>query len=127
GGAQSNARYAMAVDLATSSRKTYVLHVQPPSFGRSVKVDLVAGGQVIDSVTVAYLVHDATQLVVGVLAERPQALISQIELPANPMGAQAAIVPLGVADLPERAEGWSVIDRLAGRGGARTHRPRQHP
>ena len=72
GGSQSNARYAMAVDLATNSRKTYILHVQPPSFGRSVKVDLVAGSQVLDSVSVAYLVHDATQLVVGVLAERPR-------------------------------------------------------
>jgi len=112
GGSQSNARYAMAVDLATNSRKTYILHVQPPSFGRTVNVDLVAGGQVLDSVSVAYLVHDPNQLVVGVLAERPQALISQIELPPNPMGSQAAIVPLTVADLPERAEGWSALDRL---------------
>jgi hypothetical protein len=112
GGAQSNARYAMAVDLATGSRKTYILHAQPPSFGRTVKVDLVASGRVVDSVSVAYLVHDPTQLVVGVLAERPQALISEIDLPPNPMGAQAAIVPLNVADLPERAEGWSVLDRL---------------
>lgn len=112
GGSQSNVRYSMAVDMATSSRKTYILHVQPPAFGRTVKVDLVSGDQVIDSVSVAYLVHDATQLVVGVLAERPQALISQIELPANANGAQAAIVPLGVGDLPERAEGWSVLDRL---------------
>ena len=112
GGSQSNARYAMAVDLATGSRKTYILHVQPPSFGRTVKVDLVAGGKVLDSVSVAYLVHDATQLVVGVLAERPQALISQIELPQNAMGSQPAIVPLTVGDLPERPEGWSVLDRL---------------
>ncbi len=78
GGSQSNARFAMAVDLPTSSRKTYVLHVQPPAFGRTVKVDLVSGDQVVDSVSVAYLVHDTTQLVVGVLAERPQALVSQI-------------------------------------------------
>jgi len=112
GGSQSNARYAMAIDLATSSRKTYILHVQPPAFGRTVKVDLVSGDQVVDSVSVAYLVHDATQLVVGVLAERPPGLISQIELPANQNGTQAAVVPLGIADLPERAEGWSVLDRL---------------
>jgi hypothetical protein len=112
GGSQSNARFAMAVKLPTNSRQTYVLHVQPPSFGRTVKVDLVSGEQVIDSVSVAYLVHDATQLVVGVLAERPQALVSQIKLPANPLGAAAAVIPLTVADLPERAEGWGVLDRL---------------
>ena len=112
GGSQANARFAMAVDLPTGSRLSYVLHVQPPAFGRTVKVDLVSGDQVVDSVSVAYLVHDATQLVVGVLAERPQALVSQIKLPANPLGAAPAVIPLTVADLPERAEGWGVLDRL---------------
>ena len=112
GGSQSNARFAMAVDLPTGSRLSYVLHVQPPAFGRTVKVDLVAGDQVVDSVSVAYLVHDPTQLVVGVLAERPQALVSQIKLPVNPLGAVPAVIPLTVADLPERAEGWAVLDRL---------------
>lgn len=111
-GSQSNARYAMAIDMPTNSQKTYVLHLQPPAFGRSVKVDLVSADQVVDSVTVAYLVHDATQLIVGVLAEKPQSLISQMTLPANATGAAAAIVPLTLADLPERAEGWSVLDRL---------------
>lgn len=112
GGSQANARYAMAVDLPTNSRQTYILHVQPPTFGRTVKVDLVSGDRVVDSVSVAYLVHDATQLVVGVIAERPQGLIGQIDLPPNPTGAAPAIVPLTVADLPERAEGWGVLDRL---------------
>lgn len=112
GGTQANARFAMAVDLPTNSHQVYVLHVQPPAFGRTVKVDLVSGDQVVDSVSVAYLVHDATQLVVGVLAERPQALVSQIKLPANPLGAAAAVIPLTVSDLPERAEGWGVLDRL---------------
>lgn len=112
GGSQANARFAMAVDLPTGSHKTYILHAQPPAFGRTVKVDLVANEQVIDSVTVAYLMHDATQLVVGVLAERPQALVSQINLPPNPFGAAPAVVTLTLADLPVRAEGWSVLDRL---------------
>ena len=112
GGAQSNARYAMAVDLPTGSRKTYVLHAQPPAFGRNVSVDLVSGNETIDRVSVAYLVHDANQLVVGVLAERPAGLVSQITLPVSPLGAAAAIVPLTIADLPERVEGWSTLDRL---------------
>lgn len=112
GGSQSNARYAMAVVLPTGSHQTYVLHAQPPAFGRNVRVDLVAGEQVIESVTVAYLVHDSTQLVVGVLAERPAGLVSQIHLPASPIGAAPAIVTLTVADLPGRAEGWAVLDRL---------------
>ncbi len=112
GGAESNARYAMAVDLPTNSRKTYVLHAQPPAFGRNVTVDLVADGQKIESVTVAYLVHEVTQLVVGVLAEDPGPIISQIKLPASTTGVMPAVVPLTVADLPSRVEAWSTIDRL---------------
>lgn len=112
GGSQSNARYAMAVDMPTGSRKTYVLHAQPPAFGRNVKVDLVANGQVVDSVTVAYLVHESTQLVIGVLAERPAGVVSQINLPNSPMGVAPTVVPLTVADLPGRVEGWGTLDRL---------------
>jgi hypothetical protein len=113
GGQQSNVRYAMAVDLPTGSRQTYVLHAQPPAFGRNVKVDLVAGdGAVIDSVTVAYVVHESTQLVVGVLAELPAAVVKQVKLPNSSNGTPPAIVPLTIADLPERAEGWSALDRL---------------
>ena len=112
GGSPSNARYAMSVDLPTGSRQTYVLHAQPPLFGRNVKVDLVSGDQVVETVNVAYLVHDASQLVVGVLAEKPAGIVSQIHLPVSPIAAAPAIVPLTIADLPERAEGWGVLDRL---------------
>ena len=58
GGSASNARYAMAVDLPTNSHQTYVLHAQPPAFGRNVTVDLVADGQKLASVSVAYVVHE---------------------------------------------------------------------
>ena len=112
GGSQGNARFAMAVDLPTGSRQTYVLHAQPPSFGRNVTVELVSNAQILASANVAYLVHDATQLVVGIVAERPQTLVSQVKLPPNAFGAAPAVVSLGIADLPTRAEGWSVLDRL---------------
>ena len=112
GGSQANARYAMAVSLPTGSRKTYVLHAQPPAFGRNVTIDLVADGQKVESVTVAYLVHDPTQLVVGVIADQPGPLVSQIKLPSNTNGVDPAVVPLTIADLPARVEGWSVLDRL---------------
>ena len=112
-GGQSNARFATAVRLPTGSRQVYLLHAQPPTFQRNAKVQLVVNEQVVDSIDVAYLVHEPTQLVVGVIAERPQALISQIDLPPNPMlGVAPAIVPLSVSDLPTRPEGWGTLDRL---------------
>jgi hypothetical protein len=112
-GGQSNARFATAVRLPTGSHQVYLLHAQPPTFQRNAKVQLVVNEQIVDSVDVAYLVHEPTQLVVGVIAERPQALISQIDLPPNPMLQLApAIVPLSVSDLPTRPEGWGTLDRL---------------
>jgi hypothetical protein len=112
GGSQGNARYAMAVVLPTGSHQVYVLHAQPPAFGKNVKVDLVVNEQLVDSVTVAYLVHDSNQLVVGVLAERPAGIVAGLRLPQNAFGVAPAIVPLRIADLPGRAEGWGVLDRL---------------
>jgi hypothetical protein len=112
GGSQANARYAMAVSLPTDSHQTYVLHAQPPAFGRNVTVDLVADGKKVESVSVAYLVHDATQLVVGVLAEQTGPLVEQIKLPNSTTGVAPAIVPLALADLPARVEGWATLDRI---------------
>jgi hypothetical protein len=106
------AEYSLPVDVPTTADKTYVLHAQPPSFGRSMKIDLVSGGTSVASATAAYLVHDATQLVVGVIAERPQGLAPQLDLTTAPGGGAPVIVPLTLADLPDRVEGWAPIDRL---------------
>src|SRR6185369_11769909 len=103
---------SMQVDLPTSSRQTYVLHAQAPAFTRSLKVDLIANGTSLASQTVAYLVHDAGQLVVGVLAEQPKGIVAELNLPASPTGAAAVVVPLSVTDLPDRVEGWGTLDRL---------------
>ncbi|MBF8290339.1 MAG: hypothetical protein HW391_1307 [Chloroflexi bacterium] len=112
GGSQGRTRFSVAVDLPTESRKTYVLHAQPPAFGRTVKVQLVSGSTTVTSQDVAYLIHDGGQLIVGVLAERPQGIIGELDLDPSPNGAAPAIVSLGVADLPERVEGWATLDRL---------------
>ena len=112
GGTQGRTRFSVAVDLPTDSRKTYVLHAQPPAFGRNVKVELVSGGTTVASAEVAYLAHDSSQLIVGVVAERPQGIIGELDLDPSINGAAPAIVSLGIAALPERVEGWTTLDRL---------------
>jgi len=112
GGAQGRSIFSVAVDLPTESRKTYVLHAQPPAFGRSVKVELVSGSTTVATVDVAFLSHDTTQLIVGVVAEKPQGIIAELDLDPGANGAVPVIVPLGIGDLPERLEGWSTLDRL---------------
>ena len=111
-GAQGRTRFGTPVDLPTQSDKDYVLYAQPPAFGRSLDVVLVSGTQTIAKKSVAFTVHDAGQLVVGVIAEQPQRIVPDLDLLPGPNAAPPAIVPLGVTDLPDRVEAWSAIDRL---------------
>ncbi len=112
GGASGRTRFSVSVDLPTNSRQSYTLHAQPPAFGRSVKVELVAGDKTISSADVTYLIHDATQLVVGVVAEQPQGIIAELNLDANVNGIAPAVLALGIADLPDRVAAWGALDRL---------------
>src|SRR5438445_487868 len=71
GGTQGQTRFGTAVDLPTQSRKSYLLYVQPPAFGDSLDIALVGTGERIMAKTaVTFAVHDPTQLVVGVVAEK---------------------------------------------------------
>ena len=118
GGAQGGTRFSVPVDLPSPSDKTYLLHAQPPSFGQQLEVLLVAANDtVIARQKVAFTVHDASQLTVGVVAAQAQGIVAGIQLPVgqNPNGGQnlaPVIIPLDPSDLPERIEAWSALDRL---------------
>ncbi len=118
GGAQGGTRFSVPVDLPSPSDKTYLLHAQPPSFGEQLEVLLVvANDAVIVRQKVAFTVHDASQLTVGVVAAQAQGIVAGIQLPGgqNPNGGQnlaPVIIPLDPTDLPERIEAWSALDRL---------------
>ena len=109
---QSTARFATAVDLPTASRKMFYLYAQPPAFGQTMKIELVAAGATLQTASAAYLAHDTAQLVVGVVAERPQSIIGDLRLPPSINNVPAVLAPLTLADLPERVEGWAPLDRL---------------
>jgi hypothetical protein len=112
-GTSGRTRYAVPVDLPTQSSKRYVIHAQAPAFGGTMTVALVGSdGKAIARRDVQVGLHDATQLVVGIVAERPQQLGAVLRLLPGPTGSAAAIVNLTPADLPERVEAWSVLDRL---------------
>ena len=111
-GAQGRTRFGTPVDLPTQSEKDYILYAQPPAFARSLDVTLVAGGQTLASKSVPFTIHQATQLIVGVVAEQPQRVIPALNLVPGVDGQLPAIVPLSSTDLPDRVETWSAIDRL---------------
>lgn len=112
GGSQGGTRYATAVQLDSPSDKTWILHAQPPSFGQQLEVALVSGGKTILSKKIAVTIHDASQLLVGVIAEDSPKIVGSLSLPAVQNQQPAVVIPLTVADLPTRIEAWSALDRL---------------
>ncbi len=112
GGAQGRTRFGVAVDLPTQSAKRYVLYAQPPAFGSTIAIDLVAGGTSIAKASVTYQLHDPTQLLVGIVAEKPQGIVRGLDLLPGSSGLGPALVTLGPEDLPDRLEAWGPLDRL---------------
>jgi hypothetical protein len=112
-GTGSQTRFSTPVELATGSRKEYVLYALAPSFGGNLTVDLVDGDRVVSTAKVAVALHDQTQLVVGVVSDNPGRIVSGLDLlPGQNSGLQPVIIPLDPADLPDRVQAWSPLDRL---------------
>ena len=112
GGSQGQTSFGMAVELPTQSDQVHVLYGQPPAFGGSLSVTLVDGDTTIATAKPTYITHDATQLVVGVVAEHPERIVGNLDLLPNQNQVAPAIVTLTPDDLPERVEAWGAIDRL---------------
>lgn len=112
GGAQGRTRFGTPVDLPTQSDKTYRLYAQPPAFGREIEISLVSGASTIATTKAAFAVHEATQLVVGIVAERPGDIVGDLDLLPNMQNLAPLTVALNVEDLPARVEAWGILDRL---------------
>jgi hypothetical protein len=112
GGAQGKTRFSTPVDLPTQSDKVYRMYVQPPAFGRKVDITLVDGATTVATTSATFTIHDPTQLIVGVVAERPGDIIGGLDLLPNQNAIAPLTVALTAADLPERVEAWNTLDRL---------------
>jgi len=112
GGSQGKTRFGTVVDLPTLSDKTFVLYAQPPAFGQEMQIALVSGDQQIATTKAKYAIHDAGQMTIGVIAERPGEIISGIDLVPNQNQVAPVVVQLTPEDLPERVEAWGGLDRI---------------
>jgi hypothetical protein len=112
GGAQGRTRFATPVDQPTQSDKTYRLYVQPPAFGREIEITFADGATTIARTKATFAVHDQTQLVIGVVAERPGEIVGSLDLLPNQNNVAPLAVPLEPEDLPDRVEAWGTLDRL---------------
>ena len=112
GGAQGRTRFGAVVDLPTQSDKTIRLFAQPPGFGREFEISLVEGASTIATVSASYAIHQGTDMIVGIVAERPGNVIGDLDLLPNMANVRPLTVGLGIADLPTRVEAWGALDRL---------------
>jgi hypothetical protein len=112
GGTQGQTRFGTAVDLPTQSDKRYVLYAQPPAFGSELEVILADGDRTVVSTKVKFAIHDATQLMVAVVAEHPDGIVANLGLLPNQNQVAPLVMSLVPEDLPERVEAWSALDRV---------------
>jgi hypothetical protein len=112
GGVAGKTSFGTVVDLPTQSDKVYRLYARPPGFGRTVDISLIEGGSAVHSVKVPFTSHDPSQLVIGVIAERPGDIVGSLDLLPNQQGLAPQVIPLDASDLPRRVEGWATLDRL---------------
>jgi hypothetical protein len=88
------------------------LYVQPPAFGREIEIVLADGSTTIADTKATFAVHDPTQLVIGVVAERPGEIVGSLDLLPNQNNVAPLAIPLDPEDLPDRVEAWGTLDRL---------------
>jgi hypothetical protein len=112
GGTQGRTRFGTLIEAPTQSDKTHRLYVQPPGFGRELEISLVSGASTIATTKAAFAIHEGTQMIVGIVAERPGDVIGDLDLLPNMNNVKPLTVGLDIADLPNRVEAWGVLDRL---------------
>ena len=112
GGSQGQTRFGRAVDLPTQSDKTYLMYAQPPAFGSELEIVLAADEQKVASTKAKFSIHDVNQLVVAVVAERPEGIVGNLRLLPNQNQVAPLVMSIAPEDLPERVEAWNMLDRL---------------
>jgi len=112
GGTQGQTRFGTTVDLPTQSDKTYLLYAQPPAFGSELEVILAEGDEKVVGTKVKFAIHDATQLMVAVVAEHPEGIVGNLGLLPNQNQVAPLVMSIAPEDLPERVEAWGALDRV---------------
>ncbi|GAB4504889.1 MAG: hypothetical protein Fur0043_18840 [Anaerolineales bacterium] len=125
-GQEDGSIYATDVSLPITSRKQFFLYVQPPEILRNLTVSLVSEGKTLASQQLKVSCLSPESLLVGLLADDPSpyTALNAIQL----QDGFVRVAELGLADLPEQAQGWDALDALVVSGvdtGALTAEQRQ--
>jgi hypothetical protein len=110
---QGRSQYGRVIELPNGARQDHTLYAQTALFGSRLNIDFVSDGQTLLTRDVQVRSHDAYAPIVAIVAERPEGIQGGVADGArNPNFQAPQIITLTVADLPERVEAWSAVDRL---------------
>jgi hypothetical protein len=110
---QGRSIYAVEADLPSGARKQFVLYGQTPIFASKLIIELVRGDTSVATHEVTIRSRDPSLPLVGLIAERPEAIQRDIEdALRSPNTGQAVVALLKPEDLPPRVEAWAALDRL---------------
>jgi hypothetical protein len=113
---QGASQFGVSVELASGAIQDHFLYAKPPLFGSKLWVDLVVGSQALVTKEIPIKSHDAYAPIIGVVAEHPEGFMRDVTAAVAPNeqvgGQPTTVLTLDPADLPDRVEAWSAIDRL---------------
>jgi hypothetical protein len=101
---------AMDISLPATSRKEFFLYIMPESFMRNFTVSVLDGNQTLAKTNLNISCTDGTVTLFGVLADTPSnfSVLNNV----RPLTGLSKIAQLDVADLPDQAQGWEMLDAL---------------
>jgi len=102
--------YAADISLPTTSRKELFLYLYPQGILRKLSVSLVAEGDVLATTDLRVTCLSRENLLIGLVADDPSSFDILNEV--KPLGGFVRVARLQLADLPDRAQGWSGLDAL---------------
>ncbi|MDD5039304.1 MAG: hypothetical protein PHN78_08355, partial [Dehalococcoidales bacterium] len=106
-------RYVTEVVLPRGSHKRVTIYIPCLSAIPRLEIDLVSKGKTVDSIEQTISMVGERDLFVGVVGERVSAwnLLTTLQLPVQ--GSRVEVVPITIADFPERSEILEAFDIIA--------------
>jgi hypothetical protein len=100
----------MDISLPATSRKEFFLYVTPEGLMRNFNVSVLNGNKTLAKTNLNINCTSDPTTVFGILADNPStyAMLNNV----RPLTGVTRTVQLNIADLPDQAQGWGVLDAL---------------
>lgn len=111
-GRSGELEFSAPAELAAGAHKRIILYTLPNNFSRAIRVELVAGDEIVAERTVRVSVLPNDRYVIGLITTGSAKinLLSSIELPGRRHNPETFTLPL--SHIPDRAEGLALFNTL---------------